>query len=81
VALEAIALGVPLIISKIPEFERFGLPSQNYFASVSDFVEKFTQHRNSRDFFKVPLEARGKIIGGRNLRIVGSAWIKLLGRC
>jgi glycosyltransferase involved in cell wall biosynthesis len=80
VALEAISRGVPLMIKKIPAFERFGLPPQNYFISVADFVEKFRQHHNSPNAFTIPLEIRSKILCNRDIQMVGAAWVELLKR-
>jgi len=80
VVLEALAHGVPFLLSDIPDFRRFGLPDFIYCANVDDFVRKIIYFEINFENYKVPVEIRDHILFERNIDLISKKWIEVLSK-
>jgi glycosyltransferase involved in cell wall biosynthesis len=78
VVLEALAHGVPFLLSDIPDFRRFGLPDFIYCANVDDFVQKIIHFEINFEDYRVPIEIRDHILIERNIDMISKKWIQVL---
>ena len=53
VVVEALARGIPILISDIPDFRRFNLNEVNYCLDLDDFVSRVTESKNDISIFLV----------------------------
>ena len=79
VVIEALQRNVPLLVSNIPEFERFGLPILNYASTLEEFVEVICTNRGSTAVFQINSEKSDSILSQRNITSIGEDWEKLIG--
>ena len=77
VVIEALQRNVPLLVSKIPEFKRFGLPIPNYASGVKEFVEIIDTHRDSTAAFQVDSTTAESILNHREVTSIGEDWERL----
>ena len=75
---EGMQIGIPMILSDIPSFQRFGLPKGNYCGSAKDFIARIEEYRNNLSFLVVPKEISKPILSLRSTKTVGDSWENLL---
>jgi glycosyltransferase involved in cell wall biosynthesis len=80
VVLEALAHGVPFLLSDIPDFRRFELPDFIYCANVEEFVEKITHFETNFGDYRVPMEIGHNILSKRNIDRLSKKWIEVLSK-
>lgn len=78
VVIEALQRNVPLLVSNIPEFKRFGLPIRNYASTVEEFVEAISSNRDSTAVFQINSEKAESILNQREVTSIGKDWEKLI---
>lgn len=78
VVIEALQRNIPLLVSNIPEFKRFGLPNTNYASTLEEFVELINSNRDSTAAFQVDLEKSLSILSQRKITSIGEDWEKLI---
>jgi len=78
VIIEGMKKGVPLLLSDIPDFRRFGLPEKNYCQSADDFVSRINQVRANLDSLRVPEKIAEQILSSRSIAVVGDTWVSFL---
>jgi glycosyltransferase involved in cell wall biosynthesis len=78
VAVEAILLRVPFILSAIPEFFRFKLPKKQYFTNVLEAVETIDAYGQNISDLIAPQEIRIPLESARSLVKVGDSWDNFL---
>ena len=78
VVVEGMQIGIPMILSDIPSFQRFGLPNGNYCGSAKDFIDRIEEYRNNLSFLVVPKEISKPILSLRSTKTVGDSWENLL---
>lgn len=78
VVIEGMSRGIPMLLSDIADFRRFGLPDEHYCQSVEDFIARINQHLHDLDALVVPEELKGSIIASRSLEGVGNSWEKFM---
>jgi glycosyltransferase involved in cell wall biosynthesis len=77
VAVEAIAQNLPIILSDIKDFRRFGLPDFFYAHSTHDFISKIEKHRLDISKFIVPETNSHAILEFRTPSKVGDSWERI----
>ena len=78
VVIEALERDLPVLLSDIPDFRRFNLPSSNYCVDAAEFVKRIKEYEYRINELKVPLSIRGKILSSRNPKAVGDSWVSYL---
>ena len=78
VVVEAILNGMPILLSDIPDFRRFGLPSSFYCANETEFREKIDSHRSDLRKLCASENLRVALESERGSKQVGSAWSSVL---
>jgi hypothetical protein len=78
VAVEAIINNMPILLSDIPDFRRFGLPSSFYCADETEFREKINCYRSDLRKLCPPENLRMALELKRGSKQVGSAWSSVL---
>jgi glycosyltransferase involved in cell wall biosynthesis len=78
VVVEAILSGIPVLLSDIPEFRRFLLPSCCYCSSFQEFYEKVILYRNSLQELCASEDLKLKLRLERSESRVGTEWDKFL---
>jgi glycosyltransferase involved in cell wall biosynthesis len=74
VVIEALQRNIPFILSDIPEFRRFGLPSLNYASGVDEFAEAIIAHQQSTVSFQVNSGIAESILSVRKIEFIGNDW-------
>jgi glycosyltransferase involved in cell wall biosynthesis len=74
VVLEGLQHGIPMLISDIPDFRRFGFPENNYCADFSAFVTRIKEFEGMPENLVVPFERADSILRERELSAVGDSW-------
>jgi len=78
VVIEALQNGVPLLLSDIPDFRRFGFPNQNYCASVDQYVERIKYFQNNFSELRIAESLSKPLLATRTIENVGNQWEKYL---
>ena len=78
VVVEAIARGIPILLSDIPDLRRFDLPLEHYCLSVSEFCKRITEFRNSIGSLIVSEKLTQAILLDRNPTEIAKKWISFL---
>ena len=78
VVIEALQRGIPILISDIPDFRRFGFSETNYCVGVEGFVRKIEFFRNDLTQLVVPKDVSDLIVTPRSIEVVGDLWITFL---
>lgn len=78
VIIEGMKKGVPLLLSDIPDFRRFGLPDINYCENANDFVSRINQFRTNLDPLRLPSNTSEQILSSRSIAVVGDTWVNFL---
>lgn len=78
VVIEAISRDLPILLSDIPDFRRFGFPDCNYCAEPTDFVQRLTEHSLQIDNLRIPAQVRRELLESRTPKSVGDQWISYL---
>jgi glycosyltransferase involved in cell wall biosynthesis len=78
VVVEAIINGMPILLSDIPDFRRFGLPSSFYCANETEFREKIDSNRTDLRKLCAPENLMTALESERGSKQVGSAWSSVL---
>lgn len=74
VVIEALQLGLPILVSDINDFRRFGFSEINYCKGVDDFVGKIEVFANDLSLLVVSSEISESILKSRSIEIVGDTW-------
>lgn len=78
VVIEGMKRRIPMLLSDIPDFRRFNLPSCNYCRDVEDFVTRTNHYRDNLNSLVVPSQIRDSILRSRSLHTVGDTWERFL---
>ena len=78
VVIEGIEHNLPLLLSDIPDFRRFGFPDSNYCFDSKDFVRRIREYETKIDKLKVPIQVRTEILSSRTPKAVGDSWVSYL---
>jgi glycosyltransferase involved in cell wall biosynthesis len=74
VVIEGLEKRIPLLLSDIPDFRRFGLPEANYCKTEDDFVARVNQFHEDLDQLVVSEKITKSILASRSPEVVGEAW-------
>ena len=75
VVIEALQLGLPLLVADIPEFRRFGFPEKNYCKTEADFSNRLSRNSHNVSNLKIPLTLTREILAERTISNVGNSWV------
>jgi glycosyltransferase involved in cell wall biosynthesis len=78
VVIEALQQGLPILVSDIPEFRRFGFPERNYCESINVFVSRIEEFRERIEDLIIPAEISNTILLTRSSANVAESWEKFL---
>ncbi len=78
VVIEGMEKRIPVLLSDIPDFRRFGLPEINYCKTEADFVARINQYQEDLGSLVVPEDVTRSILASRSPEIVGEAWENFL---
>jgi len=78
VVIEALQNRIPLLLSDIPDFRRFGLPERNYCKTESDFAKRIHEYRERLSSLIISEEIADSILASRSPKIIGSVWASYL---
>lgn len=78
VAIEAMKIGVPMLLSDISDFRRFNLPEKHYCQTEEDFIARISEYRDDLDKLVLPKEIVDPFLSSRSLKVVGNSWEKFL---
>jgi hypothetical protein len=81
VVIEAILNRVPILLSDIPEFRRFGLPSTCYCSNIEEFqsrIDSLKNRKNRLEDLCAPEELRNSLEEERSIVRIGREWNKFL---
>jgi glycosyltransferase involved in cell wall biosynthesis len=78
VVVEGMQKGIPMLISDIPDFRRFGLPEANYCKSVEDFIFSIDRFGANISSLMVPKNISTQILAARSPEAVGDKWEEFL---
>jgi glycosyltransferase involved in cell wall biosynthesis len=78
VVIEALQQGLPILVSDIPEFRRFGFPERNYCESINVFVSRIEEFREKIEDLIIPSEISDMILRTRSSSNVAESWEKFL---
>lgn len=79
VLLEAIALGVPVLVVNIASFKALALPDVHYCASTETFIEKITENKLHLETLVVEGYKKREILDSRDPAIILENWVQILG--
>jgi len=78
VAVEAIGLRIPLLLSDLHEFRRFNLDDKSYCKDISDFSNRINENRHDVSFFQTRQNTSMELRSERDPRSVAQKWQKTL---
>ena len=78
VIVEAIERDLPLLVTDIPDFRRFGFPESNYCIDSTDFVQRIKEYESKIDELRVPIQIRTEVLNSRTPKAVGDSWVSYL---
>ncbi len=74
VVVEALSAGVPMLVSDIPEFRRFGLPERNYCRDTNQFIATIGSNKDNLADLIVPNEIVAPILSTRSIHSIADSW-------
>ena len=74
VVIEGLRQGIPMLLTDIPAFRRFGLLEDNYCQELPDFVSRINKFIKSPDGLRVPFDIANTILSERELSIIADSW-------
>ncbi len=80
VIIEGLERGIPMILSDVSDFRRFGLAEVNYCHTNEEYVKRIQEYAASPDSLIVSDEIVRSILSSRSLEVIGDAWENLLFR-
>jgi glycosyltransferase involved in cell wall biosynthesis len=80
VIIEGLEREIPMLISDISDFRRFGLAEVNYCDTNADYVNRIREFATDRDSLIVSSEISGSILSTRSIEVIGDSWESLLNR-
>ena len=80
VILEALSMNVPMLISKISDLQRFGLPEKNYCDGLEDFCSRILEYKTCLSELQVSNSIAYHITSKRKIENIGQHWIKFLAK-
>jgi glycosyltransferase involved in cell wall biosynthesis len=78
VLLEGLAMGVPMLVSKISDLERFELPNQNYCKDSQEYKKRIADYKENLAGLQVPRAVSSRITSPREMAEIGQNWVTLL---
>lgn len=78
VVIEGMQRELPMLLSDIPDFRRFGFPEVNYCISENDFISSINRFVFDISKLRIPSEISNHILSGRNPKVVGDKWEEFL---
>jgi glycosyltransferase involved in cell wall biosynthesis len=78
VVVEGIQEKIPILLSDIPDFHRFGFPKANYCIDVDEFIERARRYAHQIDDLVVPELISKAVLSNRAPNKVVSKWVKFL---
>jgi glycosyltransferase involved in cell wall biosynthesis len=79
VVIEALQRGLPILLSDIPDFRRFGFPERNYCVGIDEFVHTLKIFANDLSPLIVATDISESIVKPRSINVVGDVWVDFLG--
>ena len=80
VVIEAILHGIPLLLNKVEDLTRFGLPLKHYCSSTKEFAERIMTYENNLPALIIDNSISKDLISSRNPELVASQWINFLAK-
>jgi glycosyltransferase involved in cell wall biosynthesis len=74
VVLEGLQRDIPMLLTDIPDFRRFGFPEVNYCSSIANFVSRIDDFKDNLEALKIPNEVSHYLLRERDIEIIGTAW-------
>ena len=74
VVVEALAVGVPILLTNISEFKKFNLEELNYCESLSNFQFTIDKYRNDINKLIPSAETRKNALAQRNIQQISQEW-------
>jgi len=74
VVIEALSTGIPILLSDIPEFRRFGLPEKNYCKDKEEFIAAIKEFKYDITLLVVPTEVSSPILSSRSIHSIADSW-------
>jgi glycosyltransferase involved in cell wall biosynthesis len=78
VVVEAISKGVPILLSDIADFRRFGLLDRHYCNEPLDFASRIATFSGDVSLLVVDHQISNRILAQRDIGVINSKWIQLL---
>lgn len=78
VVIEGMELRIPMLLSDIADFRRFGFPDLNYCNEANEFVARANQYQTKLNLLIVPEDIRNMMLASRSLGHVGDMWEEFL---
>lgn len=78
VVIEALERDLPVLLSDIPDFRRFNLPSSNYCTDAAEFVKRIREYEHRINELRVPISIRSQLLECRTAKVVGDSWVSYL---
>jgi glycosyltransferase involved in cell wall biosynthesis len=80
VVIEAISHGIPILLNKVVDLTRFGLPSVHYCSDTKDFADRVKEYENNLPGLVVDNLISESLIASRNPETVARQWINFLAK-
>jgi GalNAc-alpha-(1->4)-GalNAc-alpha-(1->3)-diNAcBac-PP-undecaprenol alpha-1,4-N-acetyl-D-galactosaminyltransferase len=74
VVIEALQMGVPMLLADIPDFRRFNFPEENYCQTREEFVKRIHTYKPELHRLVVSTELSQSILEARSKANIGKAW-------
>jgi glycosyltransferase involved in cell wall biosynthesis len=78
VLVEGLFNNVPMLVRKIDDLLRFGLPSKNYCNSTEGFISRVNEVSTNIASLRIPESIAGKILEGRKPQVIAQQWMDYL---
>jgi glycosyltransferase involved in cell wall biosynthesis len=78
IVIEGMQKGIPILLSDILDFRRFGLPERNYCQTVEDFIARINEYHEDLYLMTLPENIVSPILVSRSLEVVGDSWEEFL---
>lgn len=78
VIIEGLERAIPMLLSDISDFRRFGLAEINYCGTNEEYVHRIQEYASNLDSLIISNEIAESILSSRSLEAIGDAWESLL---
>jgi glycosyltransferase involved in cell wall biosynthesis len=80
VVIEAMSHGIPVLLNRVEDLTRFGLPPVHYCSSTKDFADRVKEYENNLSGLVVDDFTTESLIASRNPETVARQWINFLAK-